>query len=298
MPTILVVDNSVEDQRYIESLFAKADGFIVDTADNLQQTLDSMRKRRPDLLLLDPSIPGSHGPELVGKIKAEFPTVPAIIVTTTGHEKLAIRALKAGAASYVPNHLLEEELLSTVRAVLEVSNNQRCRMRMLEQMSDFQCAFVLQNDRSLIPQLVGYLQEHILRMGICGEGEITRVGIALDEALVNALFHGNLELESELREQDNDSYHRMALQRLKESPYRNRRLFVRVSMNQERAEIIVRDEGRGFDPSTLPDPTDPANLEKVSGRGVLLMRTFMDDVTFNESGNCVTMRKTRSSNPE
>lgn len=294
MPTILVVDNSLEDQRFIEGVFAKSGGFVVRTAENLQQTLESIRAHRPDLLLVDPSIPDCDGQSLVKQIKAEFATVPVIIVTTVGNEKLAIRALQSGAASYVPNHLLEEELLPTVHEVLNVSNNQRCRLRMLEQMRDFQCSFVLENDRSLIPPLVGYLQEHFLRLGICGEGEVTRVGIALDEALVNALFHGNLEVDSALRELDNDSYHRTAAERSKVAPYCDRRLYIQVVIQHDAAQITIRDEGPGFDPSSLPDPTDPANLEKLSGRGVLLMRTFMDEVSFNETGNCVTMKKKRS----
>jgi anti-sigma regulatory factor (Ser/Thr protein kinase) len=212
-----------------------------------------------------------------------------------GNEQLAIHSLKSGAASYVPKYLLADELLSTVRSVLEVSHLQRCRLRMLEQMESFQCDFVLINDRSLLPPLVSYLQEHFARMGICDEGEVTRIGIALDEAFVNALFHGNLELDSTLRELDNDTYHRMATERMQESPYRDRRIYISVHMNREVAEVIVRDEGKGFDPQHLPDPTHPANLEKVSGRGVLLMRTFMDEVEFGEKGNCVTMRKRRAS---
>ncbi len=57
--------------------------------------------------------------------------------------------------------------------------------------------------------------------------------------------------------------------------------------------VIIRDEGKGFDPNSLPDPTDPVNLDKVSGRGLLLMRTFVDGVRFNECGNEVTLIKRR-----
>jgi CheY-like chemotaxis protein len=296
MPIILVVDDSVEDQRKIESLFAAADGYVVRAANDLCAALNSMREAAPDLVLVDPSIPCKDGPRLVEKIKSEFPQIPAIIVTTTGNEKLAIGALNAGAASYVPNHLLEEELLPTVHDVLEISRNQQCRLRMLELMEEFQCSFVLDNDRSLLPSLVGYLQEHIARMGICAENEITRVGIALDEALVNALFHGNLELDSELRETDNDIYHRMAVERAGQSPYRDRRLYIDVGLSRAQATITIRDEGQGFNPDQLPDPTVPANLEKLSGRGVLLMRTFMDEVSFNDKGNSVTLVKRRPAN--
>jgi anti-sigma regulatory factor (Ser/Thr protein kinase) len=57
------------------------------------------------------------------------------------------------------------------------------------------------------------------------------------------------------------------------------------------ATFVIQDEGPGFDPASLPDPTDPENLDKVSGRGLLLMRTFMDEVSYNDRGNQVTMIK-------
>ena len=53
--------------------------------------------------------------------------------------------------------------------------------------------------------------------------------------------------------------------------------------------FVIRDEGPGFDASSLPDPTDPANLEKRSGRGLLLIRAFMSDVRHNDRGNEVML---------
>ncbi len=58
--------------------------------------------------------------------------------------------------------------------------------------------------------------------------------------------------------------------------------------------FVVRDEGQGFDPALLPDPTDPVNLERVSGRGLLLIQTFMDRVEHNARGNEITMVKFRA----
>ena len=59
-------------------------------------------------------------------------------------------------------------------------------------------------------------------------------------------------------------------------------------------EIVVRDEGPGFQQKELPDPTDPANLDKLSGRGLLLIQTFMDEIRFNDQGNEITLIKRRS----
>jgi anti-sigma regulatory factor (Ser/Thr protein kinase) len=70
-----------------------------------------------------------------------------------------------------------------------------------------------------------------------------------------------------------------------------------IALTSESAQFKIRDEGPGFDPQTLPDPTDPEYLERPSGRGVLLMKSFMDKVTYNDSGNEVTMTKVVTQNP-
>jgi anti-sigma regulatory factor (Ser/Thr protein kinase) len=130
-------------------------------------------------------------------------------------------------------------------------------------------------------------------MRICDEADRTRIGVALEEALVNALYHGNLEVGSELRGEDDEAYRGLILERLNQPPYRDRRIHVEVKISRENAIFVIRDEGSGFDPSSLPDPTDPVNLEKASGRGLLLMRTFMDEVTYNDRGNAVILTKRR-----
>ena len=70
-----------------------------------------------------------------------------------------------------------------------------------------------------------------------------------------------------------------------------------VSLDYEvtprRVEIVITDEGEGFDPQAVPDPTRDENLEKPSGRGIMLMRAFMDTVDFSERGNSVRLVKER-----
>ncbi|MDP7269286.1 MAG: ATP-binding protein, partial [Pirellulales bacterium] len=75
--------------------------------------------------------------------------------------------------------------------------------------------------------------------------------------------------------------------------YKDRKIEVEIELSPTEAVVTVGDQGSGFDPTSLPDPTDPENLEKISGRGVLLMRSFMDVVEFNAQGNQVKMIKRR-----
>jgi anti-sigma regulatory factor (Ser/Thr protein kinase) len=132
-----------------------------------------------------------------------------------------------------------------------------------------------------------------LAVGVCDRHSATRVGIALEEALLNAIYHGNLEISSELKKNGDEPFHALARERRAQEPYAARRVRVVSRVSPKKATFVVTDEGPGFDVSKLPDPTDPENLDKPSGRGLLLMRTFMDDVRYNATGNRVTMTKLR-----
>ena len=64
------------------------------------------------------------------------------------------------------------------------------------------------------------------------------------------------------------------------------------------AEITIRDEGPGFDPSKIPDPTDPAYLDRPCGRGLWLIHAFIDEVHHNATGNEITMILRKQSESE
>lgn len=292
MPTVLVVDDSVVDRRLIGALL-KADGdldvlYSVDGA----RGLEVIRSVRPDLVVTDLMMPEVDGLTLVKTVRAECPTVPVIMVTSQGSEETAVQALHEGAASYVPKHRLADTLLETVRGVLAVSSKRRRHLRLLRRMRKLEYTVVLDNDPTLVSPLVEYVQDGVMQMRLCDEAECTRIGVAVREALLNALYHGNLEVGSELREGgDSRSYHALARRRMKQAPYRDRRIVVESRLSPSEAVFVVADEGSGFDPNAAPDPRDPANLEKLGGRGLLLMRTLMDEVVYNDIGNRVTLTK-------
>jgi anti-sigma regulatory factor (Ser/Thr protein kinase) len=214
-------------------------------------------------------------------------------MTAQGSEEIAVQALKIGASSYVPKRVLGQDLFETAERVLAAAREGQSHSRLMNRMVATRASFVLENNLSLIAPVVNYLQQELTRMRLCDSSDRLRVGIAIEEALVNAIYHGNLEVSSELREADHEAYHALAHQRLAEAPYRDRRIYVKTKCSRTELMVMVRDDGPGFDPAALPDPTDPANLEKPSGRGIMLMRTFMDEVRYNDAGNQVTLIKRR-----
>ena len=98
--------------------------------------------------------------------------------------------------------------------------------------------------------------------------DVFSVRLALEEALVNAIKHGN--------HFDGTKSVQVACQ-----------------LSSGRLRIAIADEGDGFEPGDVPDPTDPAFIDRPSGRGIMLMRTFMTRVDFNARGNQVILEKVR-----
>ena len=122
----------------------------------------------------------------------------------------------------------------------------------------------------------------------------SRLSVVNSNALLNACLHGNLELDSALREGDGNAFQELAVQRSAQEPYASRRVTVTASITPQQLRVEIQDEGPGFDPKQLPDPTDPENLLKPHGRGVMMMRLFLDNVFWNDRGNHVTLIKNGS----
>ena len=101
------------------------------------------------------------------------------------------------------------------------------------------------------------------------ERELFCIRLALEEALVNAIKHGN--------QMD-----------------RSKKVHIQYRITSERFEVSISDEGCGFDPEDVPDPMEAENIERCSGRGLLLMRHYMTDVVFHAPGNRVRMVKLRN----
>ncbi len=297
MARILVVDDSAVDRKLAGGLLQKNPDWQVYYAHDGAQALQEIELHLPDLVLTDLQMPQMNGLELVTKVREEYPMVPIILMTAKGSEEIAVQALQNGAAYYVPKKMLSQELQEVVDRTLHTAKESRSQSRLLRRMTKSETTFELENDLSLIPSIVSYLQDVVTQMRTCEETDRLRVGVALEEALLNAYYHGNLEVSSDLREQDHTAYYNLAQERTQQDPYRNRRITVEARVTPTESQYVIRDEGPGFNPADLPDPTDPANIERPCGRGLLLMQTFMDSVKYNTVGNEVTMVKRRARKP-
>lgn len=120
------------------------------------------------------------------------------------------------------------------------------------------------SDIDVVEEAVDLVARHCLASGIPARAARFVVRVVLCEALANAILYGN--------QSDPD-----------------KRVEVRVEVGPESLELHVSDEGPGFDPDAVPDPTESQHLEDENGRGLYLIRQLVDEVRFNERGNAICM---------
>lgn len=290
MARVLIVEDSPTQAARIRIYLENA-GFQTQHAGDGLKAMSALRSGHFDLIVTDLQMPLMNGLELVEAVRSAYPTVPVVLVTAHGSEDVVARALKIGAASYVPKRNLSRDLVSVLTSILAMSVPDPDEVRIQQRLEDAHFRYILENDLSLVEALIKRLQGTIDQMGLCDRTGLIRTAVAIREALVNAIDHGNLELDSELRQDDERVYDRMRETRLGQTPYSGRQVHFEVAMTREQAVFTIRDEGPGFDPSKLPEPDDSATLGRIGGRGLTLIRALMDEVHHNEVGNQITLVK-------
>jgi serine/threonine-protein kinase RsbW len=175
-----------------------------------------------------------------------------------------VKAFKMGAANYLRLPYNRDELREIVEQTLSYKLRYVDDASVLSHVHE-KIEFELPSDLALMNGVLDYLQERVAKLGLI-HPERSNLFVALDEAFVNAVKHGNKNDPTKL-------------------------LKIAAELSPKEAAFTVEDEGEGFDIREIPDPCDPANLFRTSGRGVLLIYNIMDEVEYNAQGNRVKMIK-------
>jgi serine/threonine-protein kinase RsbW len=123
------------------------------------------------------------------------------------------------------------------------------------------------SDPDICAKLMQSLVEALEEYG-WAEREVFGIRMAMEETIVNAIRHGN-----------------------QCSP--DKSVDVEISVSDQDFNATITDQGNGFDPDAVPDPTHDDNLENCSGRGLVLIQNYADEVTYNKAGNSVTLKKVK-----
>ena len=185
-------------------------------------------------------------------------------VVPNNAEPTIVKAFKMVAANYLRFPYNQDELRAIVEQTLSYKLRYVDDPSVLSHTHE-KIEFELPSDLALMSGVLQYLLERVAKLGVIAP-EKSNLFIALDEAFVNAVKHGNKNDPTKL-------------------------IRVGAELSPKEASFTIEDEGEGFDVQTIPDPCEPANLFKSSGRGVLLIYNIMDEVEYNAQGNRVKMVK-------
>jgi serine/threonine-protein kinase RsbW len=257
---ILVVDNNDGLRATLADVLGSLGHHVVATGDR-DEALGRADLDEFDVIISDLTEESDSG-QTIGELQRKRLLTP---ISSNGKQQSEIvKAFKMGAARFFGSDHNHEEL----RQIIEQTLSYKLKfvdspdiLPLVHEMIEFE----LPSDLSLMNGVLQYLLERVSKLGIVTP-ETSNLFIALDEAFVNAVKHGNKNDPTKL-------------------------LRVTAELSAREACFTVEDEGEGFDVKEIPDPCDPANLFKTSGRGVLLIYNIMDEVEYNAQGNRVKMVK-------
>lgn len=293
MASVMIVDDTAVDRRLAGGLLETAPNVDVVYAENGRDALDQIGVSVPDLVVTDLQMPDLDGLELVTEISTNYPDLPVILMTAHGSESIAAQALANGASSFVPKADLAENLVETVRHILAMAETESSYQKLVQCTTKSDFEFNLDNDPEIIEPLTDMVQQIAMAQGVLSNQHRIQMGVAFENALTNAMFRGNLELTREKFPVVSNLY---VGQRAVDDRFKDRKVYVRTLITPESVKFTIRDQGPGFDISTMPVVDDPESYKDGIGRGLVLIQAFMDEVSFNSTGNEITMVKFRSAN--
>ncbi len=255
---ILIID----DQDDLASVLTKeftALGHFVKVTENRDAALALTDLKSFDLIITD-----LHGESLVSNLESngqeDIHCLPAPVENANGD----VKAFKICLANYGPEDFDENEINKLVTTTLNYKAkfiDRQSEIVTRHEKIDFEVPSVI----SLMHDILDYLMKRVEKLGVVNL-EQSNLFVALDEAFVNAVKHGNKFDTGKL-------------------------VKISVEVSPDQATFMIEDEGDGFDVESIPDPTKPENLFKTSGRGVMFIYNIMDEVTYNDRGNRLTMVK-------
>jgi anti-sigma regulatory factor (Ser/Thr protein kinase) len=292
MPPVLVVEDPACDDLCLRQRVAQC-GFTHCGLDSLviPERIDDAKSLGIDdcSLILTAGFPTESGfRPFLSSLRRWFPGVPVVTVTGRRTRISSKEAIESGVAGCLPCCRIDTDLLWILQTILVPNTAGR-----FDADSRRAFCYIIDNNPELLPLVVAQVRQQMEDWQFDNPMELMRVTVALSEALDNALYHGNLELSSELRQGTGHDWRNESQLRRSTEPYCDRQIRFRGIIGSDSARFTVRDEGSGFDAASPVDCTESQNLEQCSGRGLFLMRAYMDDVQFNGSGNEVTLVKRR-----
>jgi CheY-like chemotaxis protein len=238
-----------------------------------------------DLIWSDLAMPGADGFEVMAVARTFQPHTPLLVVSGLADAEHLLRTLRGGAINFLPKPFQPSELLDILRRAESIRLSDRNRERSLRSISACDLKLRVPADLGVAAAVTALLLDHA--KAFLSEAECHGLRLAIHEILLNSIEHGCLEItrEEKLDALTNQHYAELVTARQHDPRLAAHIVDVRLLADATNGvEVELEDPGPGFDLSTLPDPSDAENLFLPSGRGIMLARLQVDDLSYASRG--------------
>ncbi|MBN2039559.1 MAG: response regulator [Spirochaetes bacterium] len=290
---IAVVDDEEEIRVVLTKKLSKF-GYTVIALEDAEDLLEILKKdeKAVDLVISDIKLKGMDGIELLRYIDKLDSPMPVLLITGHGNIEHAIQALRYGAYDFIRKPFDLTELTSSVNRILRSKREEKLTDDVGRYIIYEKRIFEIPSDTTANNVISYILTKDLTSTGLCNRTTAGNLSLVLKEAIDNAIIHGNLEISSDIIENEGiKEFYAEVSKRKAEKKYLDRKVTIYYELSESYVEYIIEDEGPGFNFNLLPDPTYPENFYKNSGRGLLIIRTLMDEVDWNEKGNIIRLKK-------
>jgi serine/threonine-protein kinase RsbW len=256
---ILIVDDHDDLKTALSEVFSNL-GFFVKTTESRDEAVKIDEETDFDLVITD--LDGDLAFPENDREEDDDSCLPA--PEEEDFNRSFVKAFKICATHFRRDNFSEDELKNLFETILNYKAKFVDKTETVKHLRE-KIEFEFPSAISLMHSILDYLMKRVEKVGVVN-AQNSNLFIALDEAFVNAIKHGN-KFDA------------------------NKIVRIAAEVSSKEARFTIEDEGEGFNVSEIPDPTNPENLFKASGRGVLFIHNIMDEVSYNSRGNRLTMIK-------
>lgn len=262
MSEILVIDDEVEICELLKISLEMA-GHRVKTCLSARDAKECLERTEYDFVIIDMIMPEVSGLEMIRYINDRYPRTLTILTTGLQTHEVIKEALKQGAYNFVNKPFSLDEITKIInvgaRARAVHTDTKSIQPYLVQQLH-----FVLPSRKELMEEIACMVADLAGRMGFSDKLVAMNIPLTVDELFLNAVIHGNKEDE-------------------------NKTVLIKVVLDADKIAITIKDQGEGFDWRRVLARNTPADLESEGGRGVFLVKHYVDKIEYNENGNEVSV---------
>jgi YesN/AraC family two-component response regulator len=295
--SILIVDDEQIIRNVLRRKLEHTTSYQVHTADDGTTALEVFKTESIDLVISDLLMTQMNGIELLRNLKQIEPSIPVIIITGYGTLDDAIAAIHLGAEDFIKKPFDINEVIETIEKTFRKKAEEADQQEIIKFISYEDIKLEIPTNFDYLNVCINYIFSHLRARWTVSDEDLHDVKVSLYEALMNAFEHGNLEISGDEKakylEVSQQAWKDFLTQRMNDPNYRDKKIFVKLTISEQEMAVAVRDEGPGFDYHSRTGDIDPEELFRSSGRGLLLIQSLMDELTFDEAGCEICMVKKR-----